>query len=237
MRTIRTIRVTAAATALLAGLSLTACQADGTTSTAPTHPPATTTAVPTPSATTTPTQEATHSPTARPGSDKPAGTTKPSARPTTRPTSRPSDGSGPTTAPCTGSTAKVTASKVSRPINHLLLTVTNVGSRPCNAYGAPFVGFDDAQSPLHVLQDSKPQAVVTLAPGESGYASVILTGDPGESTGGRTVRKISVHFAPGDGSGGSVGPARTVAAPSGTYADDNATVSYWQHDMDDALMY
>lgn len=38
---------------------------------------------------------------------------------------------------CTGANTRVTVSKVSRPINHLLLTATNTGSSPCYAYHAP----------------------------------------------------------------------------------------------------
>ncbi|MEU7022068.1 DUF4232 domain-containing protein [Streptomyces sp. NPDC046203] len=135
--------------------------------------------------------------------------------------------SRPTT--CTAATAKVVASKVSRPINHLALTVTNTGSRPCDALGAPFVGFDFSQSPIRILEDSKPQAVVTLAPGESAYASLILTGEPGPDTHGSTVKKISVYLTHDSGV--------TLTAPKGTYADDGAAVSYWQRELSDALTY
>ncbi|MEU8539633.1 DUF4232 domain-containing protein [Streptomyces sp. NPDC048717] len=135
--------------------------------------------------------------------------------------------SRPTT--CTAATAKVVASKVSRPINHLALTVTNTGSRPCDALGAPSVGFDFSQSPIRILEDSKPQAVVTLAPGESAYASLILTGEPGPDTHGTTVKKISVYLTHDSGV--------TLTAPKGTYADDGAAVSYWQRELSDALTY
>ncbi|WP_432753131.1 DUF4232 domain-containing protein [Streptomyces sp. JL2001] len=229
MRT--TSRLTLAAATLVAGLALTACGhgADHAAAT----PSASTAPAPAPTGPATPSaRPGDPSVPARPTTAGPAGT----ARPTTGAPapSRPGD---PVSTPCTGATAKVIASKVSRPLNHLLLTVTNTGTHPCNAYGAPFVGFDDAQSPVRILDESKPQAVVTLAPGASAYASVLLTGEGGADSHGRTVRRISVHFAPGDGSGGSVGSGRTVAAPSGTYADDGAAVSYWQRTVDEALTY
>ncbi|MFG2870608.1 DUF4232 domain-containing protein [Streptomyces sp. NPDC048338] len=229
MRT--TSRLTLAAATLVAGLTLTACgQGAGH---AAASPSASTAPAPAPTGSATPsTRPGDPSVTARPTTAGPAGTARPTAG-----APAPSRAGDPVSTPCTGTTAKVIASKVSRPANHLLLTVTNTGPQPCNAYGAPFVGFDDAQSPVRILDESKPQAVVTLAPGESAYASVLLTGEGGADSHGRTVRRISVHFAPGDGSGGSVGSGRTVAAPSGTYADDDAAVSYWQRTVDEALTY
>ncbi|MFF9915813.1 DUF4232 domain-containing protein [Streptomyces sp. NPDC013457] len=230
--------VTTAATALVAALSLTACQGDGAESAATSSKasagtaPAVQTPAPKPS-----TQPIAASPSAAPPSQQPQSK-QPSSRQGARPTTGAKD-DGPVTTACTGATAKVVVSKVSRPVNHLLLTVTNTGSRACNAYGAPFVGFDDAQAPIGTLEESRPQAVVTLTPGASAYASVILTGERGgdPDAHGRTVRNVSVHFARGDGSGGSVGSGRTVAAPSGTYADDDATVTYWQREMDQALTF
>ncbi|MFI8291985.1 DUF4232 domain-containing protein [Streptomyces sp. NPDC085614] len=226
-----TSRLTLAAAALVAGLALTACGqgADdkAATPSASTAPAPRSTGSATPSA-----RPAAPSVTARPTTARPAGTTRPATG-----APAPSRSGDPVSTPCTGATTKVIASKVSRPVNHLLLTVTNTGTQACNAYGAPFVGFDDAQSPIRILDESKPQAVVTLAPGESAYASVLLTGEGGADSHGRTVRRISVHFAPGDGSGGSVGSGRTVAAPSGTYADDGAAVSYWQRNADEALTF
>ncbi len=38
--------------------------------------------------------------------------------------------------------------------------------------------FDGAQAVFRVLQESKPQAVVTLDPGQSAYAGIGLTGEP-----------------------------------------------------------
>ncbi|MEU6984546.1 DUF4232 domain-containing protein [Streptomyces sp. NPDC046324] len=234
--------ITTAATALIAALSLTACQGDGESaaSSKPSTETSSTAQAP-PSKPSTPT--ATASPSADPSSrqsQKPSSQQSP--KQPSKPGAKPGTGAkddGPVTTACTGATTKVVVSQVSRPINHLLLTVTNTGSRACNAYGAPFVGFDDAQAPIARIEESRPQAVATLAPGASAYASVVLSGersgDPDAH--GRTVRTVSVHFAPGDGSGGSVGSGRTVAAPSGTYADDDARVSYWQHTLEDALTY
>ncbi|MFI6730013.1 DUF4232 domain-containing protein [Streptomyces sp. R-74717] len=136
---------------------------------------------------------------------------------------------------CTGSNTKVTVSKVSRPINHLLLTATNTGSVPCYAYHAPALGFDDAQAAFPVLRDSIPQAVVTLAPGQSAYASIGLSGEPD----GQELHKgthLTVHFT-GKSNQGSTGAPAELTLPAGTQWGDNGFVTYWQSDMADALTY
>ncbi|MGW3011904.1 DUF4232 domain-containing protein [Streptomyces sp. NPDC001219] len=136
---------------------------------------------------------------------------------------------------CTGDNVKTTVSKVTRPLNHVLIKITNSGSQACNAYGAPLLGFDGDQAATRIIEDSKPQSVLSVAPGSSAYASVALTGEPGESTGG-TVKQLTVHFAPRSGSG-SVGSPAKLALPAGTHKDDNASVTYWQSSASDALTY
>ncbi|MFE3942831.1 DUF4232 domain-containing protein [Streptomyces sp. NPDC059118] len=136
---------------------------------------------------------------------------------------------------CTGSNTKVTVSKVSRPINHLLLTATNTGSVPCYAYHAPALRFDDAQAAFPVLRDSIPQAVVTLAPGQSAYASIGLSGEPD----GQELHKskhLGVYFT-GKSNQGSTGPSTELTLPAGTTWGDNGFVTYWQSEMADALTY
>ncbi|MFF8916748.1 DUF4232 domain-containing protein [Streptomyces sp. NPDC015032] len=136
---------------------------------------------------------------------------------------------------CTGDNTKVTVSKVSRPINHLLLTATNTGNRPCYAYHAPSLGFDDAQAAFPVLRDSIPQAVVTLEPGQSAYASIGLFGE----SDGKNLYKgknLTVYFTPKSNSGSTGSPA-VLKLPANTYWGDNGFVTYWQSTMDEALTY
>ncbi|MFD6078629.1 DUF4232 domain-containing protein [Streptomyces hydrogenans] len=230
---VRTLALPAAA--LAAALSLTACQSSSDPDAAPAptsaSPRQTTAATPT-----TPTTPATPTTTA----PDPAPTTAPATTPATKPPKKttaptPADNGGngddpaPALTPCTAKNVKVVASKVSRPINHLALTVTNVGDRPCDAVGAPLVGFDQSQAPIRIVEESKPQAVVTLTPGESAYASLILTGEPGGDTHGTTVRTVKVNL--------TTDSMVTVPAPTGTYVDDGAAVSYWQRELADALQY
>ncbi|MFH8345806.1 DUF4232 domain-containing protein [Streptomyces sp. NPDC018045] len=134
---------------------------------------------------------------------------------------------------CTAANTKVTVSKLSRPINHLLLTITNTGSTRCDAYHYPALRFDDAQAPTDVLQSSKPQSVVSVEPGRSAYAAVRTSDATGEAEGGRTVHSLDVFLANRDGGYGDT-PAHP-ALPKGTYIDDSAQVTYWQSELDDAL--
>ncbi|KOU02794.1 hypothetical protein ADK86_10245 [Streptomyces sp. NRRL F-5755] len=134
---------------------------------------------------------------------------------------------------CTAANTKVTVSKLSRPINHLLLTLTNTGSTRCDAYHYPALRFDDAQAPTAVREDSKPQAVVSVEPGRSAYAAVRTSDPTGEAEGGKTVRSLEVFFANRDG--GYFERSSRPALPKDTYIDNSAQVTYWQNELDDAL--
>ncbi|MFF1360766.1 DUF4232 domain-containing protein [Streptomyces sp. NPDC058297] len=138
---------------------------------------------------------------------------------------------------CNGSTVKVTAQSVSRPINHMLLTVTNTGSKRCDLYGYPAVRFGEAQSVPPVIDDSQPQAVVSLSPGQSAYAGVALSGgDDGGGANGRTENTLEVFFQGRNTNDG--GPGAKAALPAkGVYIDDSLKVTYWQQSMSDALTW
>ncbi|MGW2716078.1 DUF4232 domain-containing protein [Streptomyces sp. NPDC001492] len=136
---------------------------------------------------------------------------------------------------CEGSNTKTVAAPLNRPVNHMLLTVTNTGSRTCFLYGYPAVRFGEAQSVPPVIEDSQPQAVVTLQPGESGYASVNLSATDGSSANGHTAKSLTVYFQ-GRSMSGSVGKGARPALPAkGVYVDDSLKVTYWQQSMDDAV--
>lgn len=135
---------------------------------------------------------------------------------------------------CTGSNTKITVTEVARPVNHLLVTATNAGGGTCDAYYAPLLGFDDAQAVTQINEDSKPQAVVTLSPGESAYASIALGGADGAPS--TAAYKLSVHFS-GRANEGSVGSPANLTLPEGTMTTDSTSVSYWQSTMADALVW
>lgn len=225
MRTFRHARL-AAAGAALAALTLTACD-DGTgtvdegaskptaSASAPTTNPAKTERPAEPEGTTT--------------TDEPTSTQQPDA-------SVPSDDSAiaqPVT--CNGANTKVTAQPVSRPLNHMLLTVTNTGSKPCALYYYPVLRFDEMQWVPQAMPESKPQAVPTLDPGDSGYAGVLLSAADGSGEGGMTGEKLTVAFQ-GRTPNSSGGASATPALPAkGLYYDSALSVTYWQQEAQDAL--
>lgn len=138
---------------------------------------------------------------------------------------------------CATADTKLTVKDVRRPINHLLLKATNTGDKTCNVYYAPYLRMGaDAQAPTFWLEDSKPQAVVTLAPGESAYAGIRTSSPEGEP--GGIVKKMGVLFSGKAVDGGSVGKEKTLKLPNGgVFVDTSAFVTYWQYDAADALAW
>ncbi|MFE4305439.1 DUF4232 domain-containing protein [Streptomyces sp. NPDC056891] len=129
---------------------------------------------------------------------------------------------------CGAGNTKTTATPVARPLNHMLFTVTNTGSGLCDLLGYPVARFGEAQSVPPVIEETHPQAVVTLAPGESGYAGVILSAADGSGQDGYTTTSLTVGFTNGT-------TARPRLAGKGVYVDSSLRVTYWQSSMDDAL--
>ncbi|BDH08903.1 DUF4232 domain-containing protein [Streptomyces hygroscopicus] len=138
---------------------------------------------------------------------------------------------------CDAAKIRIVAQPLTRPVNHLLVKATNTSGATCDLYFAPYLRFDAAQSPLPELPDSKPQAVVTLAPGESGYAGVLTSSADGSGRNGRKVTSLSVSLPGRDGKG-SIGGSTAVALPLGSvYLDDSAWVTYWQSDAGEAAAW
>ncbi|MCB5911352.1 DUF4232 domain-containing protein [Streptomyces pinistramenti] len=139
--------------------------------------------------------------------------------------------------PCDAARLHLTAATLTRPVNHLLLEVKNTSGSTCDLYAYPFLRFDDEQAPVASFDDSKPQAVVSLAPGDSGYAGVLTSSPDGGGAHGHTRTSLSVLLAGRDGQGSSGGAAQ-VGLPGGSaYIDDSAWVTYWQADPADATQW
>ncbi|MFI0785584.1 DUF4232 domain-containing protein [Streptomyces lydicus] len=138
---------------------------------------------------------------------------------------------------CDAAKIRIVAQPLKRPVNHLLLVATNTSGATCDLYLAPYLRFDGAQAPLAELPDSKPQSVVTLAPGESGYAGVMTSSADGSGHHGRTMTSLSVNLPGRDGKG-SIGGSAAVPIPGGSvYVDDSAWVTYWQSDANEATTW
>lgn len=138
---------------------------------------------------------------------------------------------------CHGSNTTVDARPVSRPVNHMLITVKNSGSKTCDLTYYPVLRFDEMQWVPQPIEASKPQAVVTLAPGETGYAGVLLSAADGSGDGGNTARKLTVAFQ-GRTPNSDGGPSAVPGLPAdGVYYDSSMAVTYWQRSMADALTH
>ncbi|MFF5494528.1 DUF4232 domain-containing protein [Streptomyces aquilus] len=227
MRTVRH-HLLAAAGLTLATLALTACN-DGTGATdegaakptASESVSATPTATPASNTTKSPSQSPTKSPTRKPSPTAPAA-----------------DKDDPAAyAFCNGANTTVTAQPVSRPLNHMLLTVKNTGSKPCNLTYYPVLRFDGMQWAPRPVEASHPQAVVTLNPGESGYAGVLLSAADGSGDGGTTGKRLTVMFQAGTPNSDGGASAIPALPAKGVYYDSTLTPTYWQTTADDALSY
>ncbi|MFE9181039.1 DUF4232 domain-containing protein [Streptomyces sp. NPDC007126] len=131
---------------------------------------------------------------------------------------------------CSAADVRITAANAPRPINHLLLTATNTGSKTCALPPYPAARFGEAQAVPPVAESSKPQSLTTLAPGESGYAGVRLSSGDGSGENGYETTALTIPFE--DGS-----IARVKLPSGGVYVDTALTVTYWQTNASNALEY
>jgi hypothetical protein len=119
----------------------------------------------------------------------------------------------------------------------MLITVRNTGTKTCLLTYYPVLRFDEMQWVPQAAEATRPQAVTSLAPGESGYAGVLLSAADGSGSGGMTARKLTVGFQ-GRTPNSNGGPAATPTLPAkGVYYDSSLTVTYWQQNADDALSW
>ncbi|SOE71465.1 Protein of unknown function [Streptomyces sp. OV198] len=136
---------------------------------------------------------------------------------------------------CTTANTKLTVTEVSRPINHLLLKATNTGTKPCYAYSAPLLRAGaDAQAPLPWADETTPQAVLVLEPGQSAYAGITTYSPDGE--GGAKEKTLGVIFADKQGHGTNTEKTLKLAN-GGVFFNSAATVTYWQDNAADALSW
>lgn len=244
-RTSRTRLAAAAATAVLGALSLTACndgtsaQGEGAAATVSTSPSASASSAGTGSSGSTGSTGSSGSSSGGSsngsGSGGTSGSSNGSGSSGSSDSQPAADTSSAKTVTCEGSNTRTVATPLTRPLNHMLLTVTNTGSRTCFLYGYPSAQFTDAQAEPPVIEDSQPQAVVTLEPGQSGYAAISLSAADGSAGSGYTANDLTVHFY-GRSMSGNVGAAAYPALPAkGVYIDSSIKVTYWQQEMDDAI--
>ncbi|MFE2476639.1 DUF4232 domain-containing protein [Streptomyces sp. NPDC059389] len=244
LRTTRTTRTTrrlaGAAAVALAALALTACQngtglRDGGAATASDS----TTATPSPTGATSPAPGTPAPGAAKTGTGTGKGTgsgtgTGSGSGEAKGGSSDPAAAAG-NRVPCNGSNTEVTVQPVARPLNHMLISVKNTGSKSCDLTYYPVLRFDEMQWAPAPRQETRPQAVVSLAPGQSGHAAAMLAAADGSGEGGTTGQKLTIAFQ-GRTPNSSGGASATPPLPAkGVYYDSSLTVTYWQQNIEDAL--
>jgi hypothetical protein len=96
----------------------------------------------------------------------------------------------------------------------------------------------DREEPVEPVEDSNPNAVVTIAPGATAYAGVTTasTDGSGADSGHKATTFGLVLLTEEDG--GDVGEAQIPLPGGSLYVEDNsARVTYWQNSLSDALMW
>ncbi|WP_331738545.1 DUF4232 domain-containing protein [Streptomyces sp. NBC_01276] len=109
-----------------------------------------------------------------------------------------------------------------KPVRHLLLTVTNTGSKKCSLYAYPYLKFPYARAPIAVIEDSK-DAPATLAPGEKAYAALLASGGHMDTYDTNTL-PLSLQ---GPHPGSKPSEPVNVGLPGQVPFDDGARVTYW----------
>ncbi|MEV5349669.1 DUF4232 domain-containing protein [Streptomyces achromogenes] len=233
----RHIRLIAATGTAVAALALTACDnGTGTEDEGAARPKATVAAAET-NVSKSPESSTPAKDTTGTGTDSGATEASPVSR-TDAPSSKPAasagrkgQSTGRSVVLCNGTNTSVTAQLLSRPLNHMLLTVKNTGGKTCDLPYYPVLRFDEMQWVPQADEGTQPQAVVSLAPGESGYAGVLLSAADGSGSGGMTAHKLTVGFQ-GMTPNSDGGPSATPALPAkGVYYDSTLKVTYWQKDL------
>ncbi|OWA06377.1 hypothetical protein B9W68_18095 [Streptomyces sp. CS227] len=223
----RRLRTLAAALVTTAALSLTACQTGTTDATGvvdSTQPPV-------PAA-----EAAQEAPATGEEAEKKAGTPgKEAGAPAKEATQVAGRKSPAKTTSCTAKGTEVTVTDAPRPINHLLIKATNTSDTTCHLYYAPYLRFDQAQSAVPFIEESKPQAVVTLAPGESGYAGVLTSTPDGSHPYDAT--SLTLYYAARSGQGSTGTPSHPALPSDSVRIDSSNAVTYWQTSAADALMW
>jgi hypothetical protein len=134
---------------------------------------------------------------------------------------------------CNASISKVTAKTGATLLNRMLVSVTNTGPNPCDLYGYPSVRFEGLQSVPPVDEGTKPQAVVTLKPGATGYAMVFLSA--GDGSGGSTNTSATSKIGFYDRNLKPLDQSASPALNQEVTFDDKLRVSYWQQSLSDTL--
>ncbi|MFC0601114.1 DUF4232 domain-containing protein [Streptomyces palmae] len=114
----------------------------------------------------------------------------------------------------------------SEDVRHILITVTNTGSKKCNLYSYPDIHFNGARQAISMIKDSDGgEKFLTLEPGKDGYAALLLSGGGMDTM---DVKNIPVRLQ-GAQPGSGMSPTVNVDLPGeeALPMDDGARVTAW----------
>ncbi|MEV0371166.1 DUF4232 domain-containing protein [Streptomyces sp. NPDC050636] len=162
-------------------------------------------------------------------------TTRPT--PTAKPTAKPTElkASGAQVA-CIPEMLRFHAGAARRPINHMILTVTNISDRTCDFAAQPYpkLRFNGEQRhATPVIRRSKRKAALSLAPRATAYAGIITSAADLPDGKGEKISQFGVALAR------HTTPTQVgLDGGAPVYVDmDTAKVTYWQSCRADALKW
>jgi hypothetical protein len=131
---------------------------------------------------------------------------------------------------------KFTITPMHEPINHVLITATNISQVSCHLNKYPMLRTLLSQAAIIKAVDAtKPATAILLAPGATAYAGIMTNAADGSGTAGRNVATLELQLQSVSG-GGGVGRPTSVPMPTGAqYIDSSAVVTYWESDQQSAL--
>ncbi|MEU6223276.1 DUF4232 domain-containing protein [Streptomyces sp. NPDC047042] len=139
---------------------------------------------------------------------------------------------------CATSSLRFAVKAVRNPVNHVLITATNNGTKACHLYSYPALRIsENSQSVTAVIGESKPQAVVTLDRGATAYAGLITASSDRNSEIKVTTPSIGLSLFGPDEEGTDAEVEVPVPGGSLYVEEDNAQVTYWQDTPNDALTW
>lgn len=140
-------------------------------------------------------------------------------------------------ADCTAAMLKVTVAPVREPINHLLITATNISKNRCRLNGYPGLRLDpEQQAPIPQVDATKPAGPIVIAPGAAAYAGLMTSAADGSGHNGKNEPTMEIQLITADGrSDPNASPIKLPMPKGANYVDDSAVVTYWVADQQTAL--
>jgi hypothetical protein len=136
---------------------------------------------------------------------------------------------------CSTDQLKLTIQPLHEPINHVMISATNISQVPCHLNKYPLLHtVPSQQTPIKAADSTRPAAAILLAPGATAYAGIMTNSADGSGAAGRNVPTLQLSLQPSGGGGGVGRPATVTMPTTAQYIDSSAVVTYWESDVQSA---